>query len=235
MATLNLKIHFIYGWGSLRSIKIFVDDVLHSKVLAQGIYEFQIPDNAKKLTFTFGFINPYTTSLSIDKSNFKNNELFVGLYLNHRGLMYALYDSLKKDYLQSTFLNKQTFNTFESDIYKQEFIVLKDNKLAKLSLILSIIIFIFSIVQQTNDFAAFAFLLSLTTIISSLIYINDKKVEKISLKTRAIISVSSFLLCAFFLNNDYMFLRYIIILFTTILSFNYFQIFKESESYKIAK
>lgn len=234
MAILNLKINFIYGWGSLRSIEIFLEDILLSKVMAQGIYEFQIPDNAKKLTFTFGFINPYTTSLSIDKSNFKNNELFVGLYLNHRGLMYSLYDSLKKDYLRSTFLNKKTFKTFESDIYKQEFIFLKDNKPAKLTLILSIIIFIFSIVQQTNDFAAFAFLLSLTTIISSLIYINDKKVEKISLKTRAITTVFSFLLCAFFLNNDYIFLRYIIILFSTVILLNYYKIFKESENYKIA-
>lgn len=234
MAILNLKINFIYGWGSLRSIKIFLEDILLSKVMAQGIYEFQIPDNAKKLTFTFGFINPYTTSLSIDKSNFKNNELFVGLYLNHRGLMYSLYDSLKKDYLRSTFLNKKTFKTFESDIYKQEFIVLKDNKPAKLTLILSVLIFVFSIVQQQNDWAPLAFLLSLTTIISSLIYINDKKVEKISLKTRAITTVFSFLLCAFFLNNDYIFLRYIIILFSTVILLNYYKIFKESENYKIA-
>lgn len=198
MVTLNLKISFIYGWGSLRSIKIFVDDAFHSSVLAQGNYALQIPEDAKKLTFTFGWINPYTTSLQIDKNKFNENEVYVGLYLNHRGLIYSLYDSLKKDYLRSTLLDKKSIKTFEKNIYQQETIVFKDNKASKLTLLLSIIIFVFSIVQQTNDLAASAFLLSLTTIISTLVHFKDKEVNKTSFKTRAITTTLSFFLSAFF-------------------------------------
>lgn len=234
MITLNIHVNFIYGWYSLRSIKIFVDDVFHSKINARGVHSIQIPTDAKEITFTFGVIKPYRTTVCISEEHLNSNELFVGLYLHHRSLLLSLYDSLKKDYLRSKLLTKETFNTFFKDVYQQEVIVLADRKMAALTLILSVLIFVFSIVQQQNDWAPLAFLLSLTTIISSLIYINDKKVEKISLKTRAITTVFSFLLCAFFLNNDYIFLRYIIILFSTVILLNYYKIFKESENYKIA-
>lgn len=214
MITLNIHVNFIYGWYSLRSIKVFVNDVFHSKIDARGAHSFQIRTNAKKITFTLGVIKPYITTVCISEEHLNSNELFVGLYLHHRGLLLSLYDSLKKDYLRSKVLTKETFNTFFKDIYQQEVIVLADRKMAVLTLILSVLIFVFSIVQQQNDWAPLAFLLSLSTMISTLVHFNDKVIEKLTFKTRVFTAIASFILSALFLENSFLYLRFIIVMFT---------------------
>lgn len=214
MITLNIHVNFIYGWGSLRSIKVFVDDVFHSTMNARGVHSIQIPTNAKKITFTLGVIKPYRTTVCISEEHLSSNELFVGLYLHHRSLLLSLYDSLKKDYLRSKLLTKETFNTFFKDVYQQEVIVLADRKMAVLTLILSVLIFVFSIVQQQNDWAPLAFLLSLSTMISTLVHFNDKVIEKFTFKTRVFTAIASFILSALFLENSFLYLRFIIVMFT---------------------
>lgn len=217
MITLNIHVNFIYGWYSLRSIKVFVDDVFHSKINARGFHSIKIPTHAKKITFTLGVIKPYRTTVYVSEGHLSSNELFVGLYLHHRSLLLSLYDSLKKDYLRSKVLTKETFNTFSKDIYQQEVIVLTDRKITVLTLILAVLIFVFSIVQQQNDWAPLAFLLSLSTMISTLVHFNDKMIEKLTFKTRVFTAIASFILSALFLENSFMYLRFIIFIFTLML------------------
>jgi len=217
MVTLYIQVNFIYGWGSLRSIKVFVDDIFHSKINAHGFHSIKIPIDAKKITFTLGVIKPYRTTVCISEEHLISNELFVGLYLHHRSLLLSFYDSLKKDYLRSNLLTKETFNTFSKDIYKQEVIVLADRKIAILTLILSVLIFVFSTVQQQNDWASLAFLLSLSTMISTLVHFNDKVIEKLTFKTRVFTAIASFILSALFLENSFLYLRFIIVMFTLML------------------
>lgn len=217
MTTLNIQVNFIYGWYSARFIKVFVDDVFHSKINARGFHSIQIPTNSKKITFTLGVIKPYRTTVYVLEKHLSINELFVGLYLHHRSLLLSFYDSLKKDYLRSKLLTKETFNTFSKDIYQQEVIVLADRKIAVLTLILSVLIFVFSIVQQQNDWASLVFLLSLSTMISTLVHFNDKVIEKLTFKTRVFTAIASFILSALFLENSFLYLRFIIVMFTLML------------------
>jgi len=214
MSILNIQINFIYGWGSLRSIKVFVDDVFQSKIDARGFHSIKIPSDAKKITFTLGVIKPYRTTAYVSENHLSTNELFVGLYLHHRSLLLSFYDSLKKDYLRGKLLTKETFNTFSEDIYQQEVIELADRKIVVLTLILSVLIFVFSIVQQQNDWAPLAFLLSLSTMISTLVHFNDKVIEKLTFKTRVFTAIASFILSALFLENSFLYLRFIIVMFT---------------------
>ncbi len=232
MITLNIHVNFIYGWGSLRSIKVFVDDIFHSKINAHGFHSIQIPTDAEKITFALGVIKPYRTTVCISEEYLYSNEFFVGLYLHHRSLLLSFYDSLKKDYLRSKVLTKETYNTFINDIYQQEVIVLADRKIAVLTLILSVLIFVFSIVQQQNDWAPLAFLLSLSTMISTLVHFNDKVIEKLTFKTRVFTAIASFVLSALFLENSFMYLRFVIIMFTLML----FAIYsKEVKSIQVKK
>ncbi|HLW42140.1 MAG TPA: hypothetical protein VKY82_07200 [Flavobacterium sp.] len=219
MIELNLKISFIYGWGSLRNIRVYVDDQLHSKLLAQGEYVIELPKNTQKITFKLGMIFPYETSIFVTAKNRADKELFAGLYLHHRGLVQALYDSLKTDYLRSIKLNPQEYTSFQTDIYRPEFIVLENNKTSILTLLVSLIILLFSIIQQENELAPLAFMIGLSSSITSLVYFNERKVGKITYKSRMIATVILFVLAVLFLENSFHFLHGIILMFTILLSF----------------
>src|SRR5690606_37259736 len=118
------------------------------------------------------------------------------------------------DYLRSKVLTKESFNTFFKDIYQQEVIVLADGKIAVLTLILSVLIFVFSIVQQHNDWAPLAYLLSLSTMISTLVHFNDKVIEKLTFKTRVFTAFSVLSLSALFLADRFLYLRFSILMCT---------------------
>lgn len=216
---LNVKICFIYGWGSLRNVKIYADDKLLFKVLAQGNYILEIPENTNKLSFKLGLIYPYETTEIISTENRINNEVYVGLYWKHRGMLWTVYDSLKSDYLQSIKLNSEEYALFEKDIYQQEFITWKDNKTSLISLLVSLVILVFSIVQQNNALAPFAFLIGISSLITSMVYYKEKKVERNNYKMRIISSVMLFVLSVYFLDNSYLFLHWIILIFTVLLVF----------------
>ena len=218
---LNVKLCFIYGWGSLRNVKIYADDKLLFKVLAQGNYILEIPENTNKLSFKLGLICPYETTEIISTENRINNKVYVGLYWKHRGMLRAVFDSLKSDYLQSIKLNSEEYAVFEKDIYQQEFIMLKDNKTSLISLLVSLVILVFSIVQQENDLASLAFMIGLSSSITSLVYFKDLRVEKSTYKTRMLSTLASFVLAVLFLENCYGFLHFIILIFTGLLYFIY--------------
>src|SRR5690554_6244181 len=226
MIELNLKISFIYGWGSLRNIRVYVDDQLHSKLLAQGEYVIELPKNTQKITFKLGMIFLYETSIFVTAKNRADKELFAGLYLHHRGLVQALYDSLKTDYLRSIKLNPQEYTSFQTDIYRPEFIVLENNKTSILTLLVSLIILLFSVIQQENDLAPLAFMIGLSSSITSLVYFNERKIEKTTYKTRMISTVALFILAVLFLENSYGFLYGVILMFTVLLMFFFLEIMK---------
>ena len=219
MLTLNIKTRFIYGWFSLRSIKLYVDDVLFTKFLAQGTSIIEIPEDAQKLTFVLGKVYPYKTNMYVTKEDRKRKEIFMGLHLDHRNLLFFLYDSLRTDYLRSVKLTIQEYASFENDIYQQEFITLKDNKTSIISLLVSLVILLFSAVQQENELAPFAFLIGISSLITSMVYYKEKKVERNTYKIRIISSVMLFVLSVYFLDNSYLFLHWIILIFTVLLVF----------------
>ena len=223
MLALNIKICFVYGWGSLRNVKVYADNRLHSKILAQGHYTLEIPDNTKELTFKLGLIYPYETTVYITPEDKLDKELFVGLYLHHRGMLWALYDSLKKDYLRSTKLNINEYASFGKDIYQQEFIQLQNNKTSVLSFFISLVILVFSVVQQQNELASLAFMIGLSSTITSLVYFKDLCVEKRTYKTRTLATMASFGLAVLFLENSYNFLHWVILMFTVLLYFFYLE------------
>src|SRR5690554_8211574 len=175
MIELNLKISFIYGWGSLRNIRVYVDDQLHSKLLAQGEYVIELPKNTQKITFKLGMIFPYETSIFVTAKNRADKELFAGLYLHHRGLVQALYDSLKTDYLRSIKINPQEYTSFQTDIYRPEFIVKENNGDSILTLLVSLIILLFSILQQDNELYLLAFIIELSFSVPALVYLHSGK------------------------------------------------------------
>ncbi|RRA96009.1 hypothetical protein [Paenimyroides viscosum] len=230
MLTLNIKTRFIYGWFSLRSIKLYVDDVLFTKFLAQGTSIIEIPDDAQKLTFVLGKVYHYKTNMYVTKEDRKRKEIFMGLHLNHRNLLFFLYDSLRTDYLRSVKLTIQEYASFENDIYQQEFITLKDNKTSIISLLVSLVILLFSVVQQENELAPLAFMIGLSSTIASLVYFKDLQIEKRTYKTRILSTIALFVLAVLFLENSYGFLHYIILMFTILLTLFFIENLKSNQN-----
>src|SRR5690606_5783154 len=217
MLTLNIKTKFVYGWFSLRNIKLYVDGVLFTKFLAQGTSIIEIPDDTQKLTFVLGKVYPYKTNIYITEEDRKRKEIFMGLHLNHRNLLFFLYDSLRTDYLRSVKLTIEEYASFGKDIYQQEIITLKDNKTSIISLLVSLVILVFSVVQQENELSPIAFMIGLSSTITSLVYFNDLQVEKTTYKSRMISTMLSFVLATLFLENSFLYLRFIIVMFTLML------------------
>src|SRR5690606_13941354 len=119
MLTLKIKTIFVYGWFSLRNIKLYVDGVLFTKFSAQGTSIIEIPDDVQKLTFVLGKVYLYKTTIYITEEDRKRKEIFIGLHLNHRNLLFFFYDSLRTDYLRSVKLTVEEYVLFGKDIYQQ--------------------------------------------------------------------------------------------------------------------
>ena len=219
MLTLHINTTFVYGWFSLRNIKLYVDGVLFTKFLAQGTSIIVIPDDAQMLTFVLGKVYPYKTTIFITEEDRKCKEVFIGLHLHFRSLLLSYYDSLKKDYLRSVKLTIEEYISFGKNIYQQEFITLKDNKTSIISLLISLVILVFSVVQQKNELAPLAFMIGLSSTITSLVYFRDLQVEKSTYKTRTLSTIALFALVVLFLENSYGFLHWIILMFTVLLTF----------------
>ena len=183
-------------------------------------------EDTQKVTFKLGVISPYETSIFITPEDRADKELSVGLHLHHRGVLQILYDSLKKDYLRSVKLNSEEYTTFQTNIYSKEFIVLNNNKTSVLSLLCSLVILVFSVIQQENDLAPLAFMIGLSSSITSLVYFNERKIEKTTYKTRMISTVALFILAVLFLENSYGFLYGVILMFTVLLMFFFLEIMK---------
>jgi len=232
MLILNIKTKFVYGWFSLRNIKLYVDGVLFTKFLAQGTSIIEIPDDVQKLTFVLGKVYPYKTTIYITEEDRKRKEIFIGLHLNHRNLLFFFYDSLRTDYLRSVKLTVEEYVLFGKDIYQQEMITLKNNKTSIISLLVSLVILVFSVVQQENELAPLAFMIGLSSTINSLVYFKDLQVEKSTYKTRILSTVAAFVLVILFLENSYGSLHFIIFMFTALLYFFYLDNIKYSISQK---
>ncbi|SFN69016.1 hypothetical protein SAMN05421741_10941 [Paenimyroides ummariense] len=227
---LNVKISFVNGWFSYRNIKIFTDDNFCTSINANGNHSIEIPDDTKEILFQLGAIYPYKTAVSLTSIDYNEGKVFVGLSLNHRGMLLSLYDSLKSNYLQSKMLSIEEYLVFDKNINQKDLIILKNLKSSLLLFLISLIILIFSVVQQNNDLAPFAFLIGLTSLITSLVYYNEKTVERNTYKVRIISSVMLFVLSIYFLDNSYLFLHWIILIFTILLVFFFIENLRNNEN-----
>lgn len=235
MKTVNIKVSFVYGWGSLRKVKVFVDGILYDKILARGEHVLEIPEDTTEITFKLGMIYPYKTSVFLTSDDKANKEIFIGLHLHHRSLLLSFYDSLKTDYLRSLKLSENKYLTFHQDIYKQEYVILKDGKASVLNVLISLLILVFSVIQQDNEFSPLAFLIGLSSTISSLVYFSERKIEKTTYKTRTISTLLAFILAALFLENSFHFLNWIILMFTGLLFSFFIEDLKNKEHYNLTK
>lgn len=227
---LNVKVSFVNGWFSYRSIKVFTDNVFCISINANGNHSIEIPNDTKEIKFQLGTVFPYKANVSLTTNDYKEETVFVGLSLNHRGILLSLYDSLKTDYLQSRKLSVEEFRLFSENVNQKDLIILKNSKTSLLMLLLSLIILVFSVVQQNNDLAPFAFLIGLSSLITSLVYYKEQKVERNNYKVRVISSVLLFVLSIYFLDNSYLFLHWIILIFTTLLAFFFIENLRNNEN-----
>ncbi|WP_372473757.1 hypothetical protein AB4865_00370 [Capnocytophaga sp. ARDL2] len=219
----NVAIKFPHNWFSLRTIDVLVDGKFHSTLSAIGNHSFEINHEANEIIFQLGKFFPYRTKVSVIDKDKKESNLFVVLHLNYRGLILSLYDSLKPTFLQSKKTTQDEYEHFIENGFTKEIIHLKDSKASVLMILISLVILIFSIVQQANDLAPFAFLIGLSSLITSLVYFREKETERNSYKSRMIASILLFLLALFFLENSYLFLHWIVLSFTTLLTLLFIQ------------
>ena len=226
----NVKVSFVNGWFSYRSIKVFTDNVFCTSINANGNHSIEMPNETKEIKFQLGTIFPYKANVFLTSNDYKEEKVFVGLSLNHRGMLLSLYDSLKSNYLQSKMLSIEEYLVFDKNVNQKDLIILKNSKSSLLMLILSLIILVFSVVQQNNDLAPFAFLIGLSSLVISLVYYNEKTVERNTYKVRIISSVMLFVLSIYFLDNSYLFLHWIILIFTIILVFFFIENLRNNEN-----
>src|SRR5690606_11664821 len=130
-------------------------------------------------------------------------------------------------------LSESEYQIFDKNNDKEELIEIKNSKTSTLMLLISAIILVFSIVQQNNDLSPFAFLIGLSSLITSLVYFKEKKVVKNNYMVRIIASVTLFILAVYFLDNSYMFLNWIILLFTALLILFFIENLKRSNKTNI--
>lgn len=227
---LNVKISFVYGWFSYRNIKVFTDDNFCTSINANGDHTIEIPNDTRQIRFQLGTVYPYKTVVSLTPNDYKEEKIFVGLNLNHRGILLSLYDSLKTDYLRSRKLSIEEFRLFSENINQKDLIILKNSKTSLLMLLLSLVILVFSVAQQNNNLAPFAFLIGLSSLITSIVYYKEQKVERNNYKVRIISSVSLFILSIYFLDNSYLFLHWIILGFTTLLILFFIENLKSNQN-----
>ena len=227
---LNVKVSFVNGWFSYRTIKVFTDNVFCTSINANGNHSIEIPNDAKEILFQLGTIYPYKTIISLTSNDYNEGKVFVGLSLNHRGMLLSLFDSLKSNYLQSRKLSIEEYQLFDKNINQKDLIVLKNLKSSLLLFLISLIILVFSVVQQNNDLAPFAFLIGLSSLITSLVYYNEKTVERNTYKVRIISCVMLFVLSIYFLDNSYLFLHWIILIFTILLVFFFIENLRNNEN-----
>lgn len=230
---LNIKASFVYGWFSLRGIDVHTDNEFCASISGTGNYSIQIPESTKIITFTMGRIKQFKTTVTLTPADYEKKDVYVGLYLNHRGILLALYDSLKPDYLRSRILSPDAFLQFDNLIHKEQEISLKDAKASLLAVLISTLILVFSVVQQSNDLSPFAFFIGLSSLITSLVYYNQKKVLKSRYKVRMISTVVLFIIAVGFLENSYAFLHWVILLFTALLLLFSFENLRNNENTKI--
>ncbi len=230
MMTVNVKINFVYGWFSFRTISVYADNKLCDTINASGHHTIQISNNTKELKFQLGKLYPYRTIVSLVPEDYETDNIFVGLSLHYRGLLFSLYDSLKTNYLQSKKLSLNEYRSFNENSNQKELIVLKNSKTSLLMFLISLIILVCSVVQQNNDLSPFAFLIGLSSLITSLVYYKEQKVEKNTYKARVISSVLLFVLATYFLENSYMFLCWIILIFTILLVFFFIENLRNNEN-----
>ncbi|SFN88646.1 hypothetical protein SAMN05421741_1134 [Paenimyroides ummariense] len=230
---LNVKASFVYGWFSFRNISIYADNILCGSITGTGKNVIEIPHNTKVIKFELGKIYPYTTTVYLKPEDYDLNEVFVGLSLNHRGIALALYDSLKTNYLKSTKLSEQDYMLFGKNVDDEQLIELKNYKTSILMLLISLLILVFSVVQQNNDLSPFAFLIGLSSLVTSLVYFRERKVVKSNYMVRIIASVLLFILAVCFLENSYMYLNWIILLFTALLVMFFIENLKDNNKTNI--
>ena len=227
---LNVKISFVNGWFFYRTIKVFTDNVFCTSINASGNHSIEMSNETKEIKFQLGTIFPYKANVSLTSNDYKEEKVFVGLHLNHRGMLLSLYDTLKSNYLQSKMLSIEEYLVFDKNVNQKDLIILKNSKSSLLMLILSLIILFFSVVQQNNDLAPFAFLIGLSSLVISLVYYNEKTVERNTYKVRIISSVMLFVLSIYFLDNSYLFLHWIILIFTILLVFFFIENLRNNEN-----
>jgi hypothetical protein len=202
MRKLNIKLIFPYNWYHYRNVKVFNDKGdLITKISHCENQNILIDNNSQFITFRLDFFK------SVLKIPDGNDELFLSLFLNFRDTFPIKYfDVLKRKCLTGKFLDKEEFDKFNLDFYKTDKKwILKpniDKSNLILGLLISISLFVTSVIEQDNEYQDLIFFISLMSLISLIMIITEKnKLLAFDYKSRMIATGFAFILGTFFLNS----------------------------------
>ncbi len=224
---IKIKILFPSNWFAIHSIKIYIDEIYFGKIIAKGESTIEIPEGTSKIRFKLS----YFYKSSIDISSFEPDQIIV-LFLNRHNFISTLINSLRKGYLKSSLVNEVNSREFEKKILYSDntFIKPKDHKLSVISIILSLIIVILSVVDNTSELNDIFFLYGLILLISHIVYFNEKEVLLSFFKARYIGTILLFVLSTFFMSSEYNVFKYTILIFSSLLYLLYTKNVKDEKS-----
>ena len=121
---------------------------------------------------------------------------------------------------------------FEKEILYADntFIKPHDYRLSVLSIILSLIVLVLSVIDNTSDFNDIIFFNGLMLLIGHLVYFNEKEVLLSFFKARYIATILLFVLSIFFISSQYAVIKYAILIFTCLLFLLYQKNIKDKKS-----
>jgi len=223
----KIKILFPYNWFAIQFIHIYIDELYFGKISAKGESVIKIPNESSKISFKLSSV--YRTS--IDLTPLQPNQAIV-LYLNRHNYLSTLVNSLRKGYLRGALLEENKINVFEKEILYADntFIKPHDYRLSVLSIILSLIVLVLSVIDNTSDFNDIIFFNGLMLLIGHLVYFNEKEVLLSFFKARYIATILLFVLSIFFISSQYAVIKYAILIFTCLLFLLYQKNIKDKKS-----
>lgn len=222
---IKVYVNFPNGWFSLRNIRVAVDNKFNVEMLAQGEHILDLDDDFETLSFKLGYYKCHLNkqAIHIDDSGIGH----IALSLKHKNIIQTLWASLQPSYLlvssYKTFEEYKSHRDASSDLYH-----LNGKKTYVTAALISCLILILSVAQQDNSNNHIPFLIGLSSLLTTIIYFNEEKVNLGTYKVRVFSTIALFVLSLFFLENT-LGIKALLILFTIILYMMFSESLKKKE------
>ncbi|WP_277632660.1 hypothetical protein [Avrilella dinanensis] len=222
---IKVYVNFPNSWFSLRNIKVTVDNKFKFEILAQGEHILEFDDEFETLSFKLSYYKCHLNKKDIHIDD--TGKGHIALSLNHKNMIQTLWASLQPNYLLVN--SYKTFEEYKSNRNAQNNVYhLKSKKTYVTAALISCLILILSVVQQDNSNNHIPFLIGLSSLLTTIIYFNEKKVNLDTYKLRIFSTITLFVLSLFFLENT-LGIKTLLILFTIILYMMFSESLKKKE------
>lgn len=216
MKELNIKLIFPYNWGQIRRVGIYSDNGdLITKIRHCDNLKIFINVDVKKVIIKLDIFR------SIIEIPANDDILYLTVFMNFRDYFPFIYlDTLKRKCLTGKFVNAQEFEKFDLSFYQNSKTWILKSKIDKpnliLGLLISISLLIVSVIEQQNEYQELLFFISLVSLISLLMILNEKeKLQVFDYKSRMVATGLAFLLSTLFLNSPY-FIILVFLIFSSV-------------------